>query len=248
MTRPAAGGGRWVTVAPERLERWLTGFADRHGSVTTGAYGDVVRLVAADGSLAEVEVPFPPLPDDVIPHAAGGAVPSPDHDETRTPAGAPLPSPDGSPLPPLARALVAHALAERRIGVLLVRLGGCACGVFTGPALVVSKVTTRPVHGRSAAGGQSQQRFARRREGQARVALDAAADTATRVLLPEASRLDAVVCGGERTAVDAVLADRRLAPLRPLVTGRLLDGPDPRQRVLEGSYAQLRQVWIRLVP
>jgi hypothetical protein len=66
------------------------------------------------------------------------------------------------------------------------------------------------------------------------------------VLVPVAPTLDAVVVGGERTAVDAVLADRRLAALRPLVTGRLLDGPDPRQRVLEASYEQLRAVWIRV--
>jgi len=75
----------------------------------------------------------------------------------------------------------------------------------------------------------------------------ASADTAVRVLLPAAATLDAVVVGGERTAVDAVLDDRRLAALRPLVTGRLLDGPDPRLAVLEASYDQLRTVWIRII-
>jgi hypothetical protein len=79
------------------------------------------------------------------------------------------------------------------------------------------------------------------------VALDAFADTAVRVLLPAAGSLDAVVVGGERKAVDTVLADVRLAPLRPLVTGRLLDGPDPRLAVLQASYEQLRAVWIRVV-
>ena len=206
-SRPAAGGGRWVTVAPERLQRWLDGFAARHGHVSRTFDEALVRLLAEDGAVAEVEVPFPPL--------------------------------DGG--------LVEHVLRDRRIGVLLVRLGGCACGVFDGPRLVDSKVTTRQVHGRIAAGGQSQQRFARRREGQVRVMQQASADTAARVLLPAAPTLDAVVVGGERTAVDAVLADRRLEPLRALVTGRLLDGPDPRQKVLEASYDQLRQVWIRVV-
>jgi hypothetical protein len=80
-----------------------------------------------------------------------------------------------------------------------------------------------------------------------RVALQASADTAARVLLPYASSIDAVVVGGERTAVDAVLADRRLAPLRPLVTGRLLDVPDPRQVVLEAAYDGLRAVRVRVV-
>ena len=164
-----------MTTSPERLQRWLDGFASRHGPVARTGDGRTVRLSAEDGAVAEIEVPFPPM--------TGG--------------------------------LVEHVLRERRVGVLLVRLGGCACGVFAGPRLGPSKVTTRQVHGRSAAGGQSQQRFARRRQGQVRVALDAFADTAVRVLLPAAGSLDAVVVGGERTAVDAVLADVRLAPLRP---------------------------------
>ena len=151
------------------------------------------------------------------------------------------------PFPPLDGDLVTHALAPRRVGVLLVRLGGYACGVFDGDRLAVSKVGSRPVHGRNAAGGQSQQRFARRREGQARVALQAAADTVARVLVPHAASLDAVVLGGERTAVDEVLADRRLEALRPLVTGRLLDVPDPRLKVLQTAPDLLRAVHIRVV-
>ena len=207
MSAPAAGGGRWVTTSPERLQKWLDGFAVRHGAVTRTFDESSVRLEAEDGAVAEVEVPFPPL--------TGG--------------------------------LVEHVLRDRRLGVLLVRLGGSACGVYDGPRLVASKVTVRQVHGRSAAGGQSQQRFARRREGQVRVALQASADTAVRVLLPHVASLDGVVVGGERTAVDGVLADRRLAPLVPLVTGRLLDVPDPRQAVLEAAYDGLRAVRIKVV-
>lgn len=206
-TSPAAGGGRWVTVPPERLERWLAGFAERHGEVTTSAAEDLVTLTAPDGAVATCEVPFPPL----------------------------------------VGSLVEHSSQVRRVGVLLVRLGGYAAGVFEGRALVASKVGSRQVHGRSAAGGQSQQRFARRREGQARVALGAAADNVVRVLLPEAGRLDAVVLGGDRAAVDEVLTDRRLAPLLPLVSGRLLDVPDPRLKVLQETPDLFRAVRIRLV-
>ena len=206
-SRPAAGGGRWVQVPPERLARWTAGFAERHGATSTSTSAEQVLLEAADGARAHLEVPFPPLTGE----------------------------------------LVEHALAERRVGVLLVRLGGYAVGVFEGERRVVSKVGSRQVHGRSTAGGQSQQRFARRREGQVRVALQAAADTAAGVLAPHAPSLDAVVVGGERTAVDAVLEDRRLAPLVPLVTGRLLDVPDPRQVVLEQAPSLYRAVWIRVV-
>jgi hypothetical protein len=151
------------------------------------------------------------------------------------------------PFPPLSGPLVAHVLVPRRVGVLLVRLGGYAAGVFEGRELVESKVGSRQVHGRSAAGGQSQQRFARRREGQARVALAAAADNAARILMPHAPRLDAVVVGGDRSAVDEVLSDRRLAPLLTLVTGRLLDVPDPRLKVLQATPDLFRAVRIRLV-
>ena len=80
----------------------------------------------------------------------------------------------------IAAAIGAHARAPRTVGVLLVRLGGYAAGVFTGypPALADAKVGSRLVHGRSAAGGWSQHRFARRREKQANEALEAAADAA----------------------------------------------------------------------
>ncbi|MDP9498027.1 MAG: hypothetical protein M3P46_10315, partial [Actinomycetota bacterium] len=46
--------------------------------------------------------------------------------------------------------------------------------------------------------------------------------------------------------VDTVLADRRLAALAPLVTGRLLDVPDPRQAVLAAAPVLLRQVRVRV--
>src|SRR5690349_9138462 len=164
---------RWVSVGPERLAGWIDRFAAAHGGVVESTVDpDAVRLTAADGTVAQLVVPFPPL---------RGSLPAD---------------------------LVTHALADRRVGVLLVRLGGYAAGVFDGGRLVASKVGSRQVHGRSAAGGQSQQRFARRREGQVRVALQAAADNIVRILVPEAARLDAVVKGGDRAAVDGGLADR----------------------------------------
>ena len=140
-----------------------------------------------------------------------------------------------------------HVRKERRVGVLLVRLGGYAAGVFNGSTLSSSKVGSRLVHGRNAAGGQSQQRFARRREGQVRIALQQAADVAARILLPVAGSLDAVVLGGDRAALDKVLTDPRLAALRPLVQSRLLDVPDPRLRILTETPALFRSVRIRVV-
>jgi hypothetical protein len=53
--------------------------------------------------------------------------------------------------------------------------------------------------------------------------------------------------GGDRSAIDEVLTDRRLAPLLPLVTGRLLDVPDPRLKVLEKTPDLFRAVRITVV-
>jgi peptide subunit release factor 1 (eRF1) len=128
--------------------------------------------------------------------------------------------------------LLAHVRRDRVVAVVLVRLGGHAAGVFSGRRLVDSKVGTRLVHGRHRAGGSSQRRFERRREGQARVALQAAADVAARVVLPHRADLDAVVLGGDRRALAEVLEDPRLRPLRRLVAEPVLDVPDPRLDVL----------------
>jgi hypothetical protein len=143
--------------------------------------------------------------------------------------------------------LLAHVLADRRVGVLLVRRGGYAAGVFDGARLIASKVGTRHVQGRSAAGGWSQQRFARRREGQARVALSAAADATVATLLPAVGSLDAVVAGGDRSSCDRVLTDPRLAPLRPLLVEDRIDVPDPRRRVLEATPAAFRAVRVQVI-
>src|SRR5262249_17328741 len=69
--------------------------------------------------------------------------------------------------------------------------------------------------------------FARRREKQAANALEAAADTAVRVLGPYAGKLDAVVLGGDRRAGTTVRADTRLRPLLTHVVDPLPTRPHP---------------------
>lgn len=112
-------------------------------------------------------------------------------------------------------------------GVLLVRKGGFAVARLSANRLVEHKVGQRHVQGRTKAGGQSQQRFARRRDNQARHAYAAAAEHAVRVL----GSVEQVVIGGDRAAVDAVLADVRLAGLR--LAGMWHAVPDPRRAVLD---------------
>jgi len=216
--RPAADGGRWVDVPPERLARWLDDFDARHRVVRSSYAPEALTLEAADGAVAECRPAFPPLAEEAGEH------------EGLAPA-----------------ALVAHAERERVVGVLLARLGGHAAGVFEGDRLTVHRVGSRPVHGRNSNGGWSQQRFARRREGQVRVAGQAAADDAARILVPALPRLEAVVLGGDRRAVDPLREDARLAAVFALETDRFLATPDPRLAVLLGTPAQFRAVRIRLV-
>ena len=215
-----------MEVPPERLVTWVVTFAQRHGGaaasqpVTTGESGVAVTFTGADGATAECHPPFPPLP-----------------------AGVP------GTVRAAAEALAAHAAADRTVGVLLVRLGGYAAGVFSGspPRLVDSKTGSRPVHGRSAAGGWSQQRFARRRENQAAAALRAAADAAAEVFGRYGpDRLDAVVLGGDKRSAAGLGGDVRLEKYLAKATGRFLTVPDPRLAVLRDIPRAFLATRIRL--
>jgi hypothetical protein len=148
--------------------------------------------------------------------------------------------------PNLRTALLDHVGRDRRVGVILVRRGGYAVGVFDGPRLVDSKVGKGYVQGKTKAGGWSQQRYARRREQQAGQVYARTADAAAGVLLPLVADLEAVVGGGDSSGVDAVLADPRLQPLRALRSGPVLPTPDPRLDVLRRFGDQLRAVTITL--
>jgi len=213
-----------VEVPPERLVSWITTFAKRHGGAgptAPGESGAAVTFTAADGAVAECHPPFPPVRLPPSPPGAAGA----------------------------AEAIAVHATADRTVGVLLVRLGGYAAGVFAGspPRLVTSKTGSRPVHGRSAAGGWSQHRFARRRENQAAVALRAAADAAAEVFGrygPDG--LDAVVLGGDKRSAAGLHGDTRLEEYLARATDRFLVVPDPRLAVLRDIPRAYLAIRIRL--
>jgi hypothetical protein len=113
---------------------------------------------------------------------------------------------------------------------------------MSGDTVEEDKVGRRHVQGRTKAGGQSQQRFARRRDNQARQAFGAAAEHAVRLL---AGATMPVVAGGDHAAVDEVLADPRLRHLR--VTGPWLAVPDPRRAVLDAAVADALSVQVEVV-
>ncbi|MBV9013783.1 MAG: hypothetical protein JO115_24255 [Pseudonocardiales bacterium] len=203
---------RAVEVEPERLAGFLARFAARHGGVlTTSVAPHRVEVAAGDGARASIPVPFAPL---VVPtgQRVGLAVDD----------------------------LLDHLMAPRTIGLLLVRLGGYSVGIARAGVVLASSTGRRLVHGRSAAGGQSQRRFARRRESQARVALRAAADTAARVLLPRIAELDAVVLGGDTAALRTLAADPRLSALFERAEPGVLDVAEPRRAVLEAAARRAR--------
>ena len=134
-----------------------------------------------------------------------------------------------------------EALGEdHTVAALLVRLGGYAVGVFEGEQLVDSKVGSRFVKGRHRAGGSSANRFRRRREGQERELVDAAAAVAARVLAPWRGKVERVALGGDREATGRVLNARPdLAWLKPLALERFFSVPEPRRRILDELPYQL---------
>jgi hypothetical protein len=211
-----------VEVPPERLVSWIVTVTERHGGPLAVSYAEpaaTVTFTASDGTVAECHVPFPPL---------GG---------------------NGTEARAAAEAIATHAAADRTVGVLLVRLGGYAVGVFAGapPSLGASKTGRRLVHGRSAAGGWSQHRFARRRENQAAAALGAAADAAAGIFGPYGpDGLDAVVLGGDKRSIAGLRDDARLAPYLARATDRFLTVPDPSPAVLKGIPSAYSAIRIRL--
>jgi hypothetical protein len=211
--RPAAGGGRTLGVAPERLCRWLDGVAERHGAFTDVASADgVLQVTCADTTRLTLRAPFA-----------------------------------WSPGPALLTSFTTGARQDHRAAVLLIRRGRWAVGVFDGPSLVVSKVDARQVQGRTAAGGWSQQRFARRRGHQTDAVVDHAVETAVRVLVPHERSVEAVFTGGDRGLVDQVLTDPRLGRLAALRRHPALDVGEPTKAVLLATPAQLRAVQVHIV-
>jgi hypothetical protein len=167
----------------------------RHGAPQATAGPDAVELAAPDGASAVLTVPFGPWEP-----------------------------PPGGPAE-VAAALAAHAGLPRRVGVLVVRRGGYAAAVVADGAVTASKVGRRHVQGRTAAGGWSQQRFARRRAKQTAELADASAATAARILA--SAGVEWLVTGGDRPLVDAVLAEPGLRALAALPRGAHLAVGDP---------------------
>ena len=130
-------------------------------------------------------------------------------------------------------ALLAHLAELGALGLILVRGGAHSIGVARTGVVLSSSTDRAYLQGRTAAGGWSQQRFARRRGNQRAASYDSAATTAARILTPIASSLTGLVLGGDRGGLVEVLADSRLAGLAALPVRTFPDIPEPRRAVLD---------------
>lgn len=130
---------------------------------------------------------------------------------------------------------------ELTIGLVLLRLGAYAVGVFRGEKLLASKVGTGLVHSRHRQGGSSERRFERHREKQMEFFFERVCGHARERLEPYERDIDYLVYGGER---HTLLAFRKqcefLSSFDDRTLERLLNVREPRQASLE---AAIEEVW-----
>jgi hypothetical protein len=213
---------RSVLVEVSRLEGWLARFAERNGPYVVQLHAagpdGSLEVVAMNGCRAVLTPPLPPL----------------------QPAPASVESPDGA-APELLRgdadAISAHLVSgidpSAVVGLLLIRRGGYSVGVAKAGQILASKTGTRYVQGKTAAGGWSQQRFARRRANQADALVE---ETAARAAaLYAANPPSCLQLGGDRALATSALGERVLAPYATLPRVPFLTVPDPRFTILKDA-------------
>lgn len=138
--------------------------------------------------------------------------------------------------------LASLAGQPRSLGAVLVRRGGYSVAVVSGGTVLASKTGTRHVQSRTAAGGWSQQRFARRRANQADALVEAVAEHAARIFAEH--RVEYLAPGGDRTLAEQVLAEPVLKRYAGLTRLAFLDVPDPRATILKKAATDLCSVRI----
>jgi hypothetical protein len=130
-------------------------------------------------------------------------------------------------------ALLEHLATIGALGAILVRGGAHSIGVIKSGVVLSSSTDRAYLQGRTAAGGWSQQRFARRRDNQRTASYESAASTAARILGPVVGMVDGLIVAGDRQGLAEVLADSRLAFLAGLPVRSFPDIPEPRRAVLD---------------
>ncbi|RDV08842.1 hypothetical protein DXK94_16190 [Arthrobacter sp. RT-1] len=140
--------------------------------------------------------------------------------------------------------LASLASQPRRLGLLLVRRGGYGLGIAAEGQLLASKAGTRYVQSRTAAGGQSQQRFARRRSNQADALVEAVAVQAAEVF--GRGSFEYLLPGGDRALADQVLAHPALQEYARLPRLAYLDVAEPKAAVVKKAAADACSVRVQV--
>lgn len=205
---------RFTHVPASRLEGWLERFARAHGAVEA-------KVLTDDGvSLAmrdgAVALLTPPWPDDGRPGKGKT-------EEER---------------------LLQLASQERGLGIVLLRRAGYAVGTASAGILTSHKCGSKYVQSKTAAGGQSQHRFARRRDNQADALVLKAAQEAARLF--ESNSFEYLATGGDKSLIEAVLAQPVMRPFagRPRLSP--LPVNDPNLAVLAQSAKDFASVHIKI--
>ena len=138
--------------------------------------------------------------------------------------------------------LLANVDADRIVGVVLLRLGRSSVGVFQGDLLLSAKTDARYVKGKHHAGGTSQRRFQRIREGQARKMYDKTCEAVRAQLTPHARELEYVILGGDRITLGEFLkVCPHLRQFQDITLQRRLNIRDPKRDTLEQVPELLRE-------
>ena len=131
---------------------------------------------------------------------------------------------------------------EYTIGVVLLRLGRFSVAVYQGERLVSSKTDARYVKGRHHAGGTSQKRFQRIREGQMRRIYDKTCLAVRTQFSPYSQQLDYIFLGGDRFTLNGfVKVCPYLEQFRGIILDRRLNIRDPKHDTLAGVGQMLRE-------
>ena len=155
------------------------------------------------------------------------------------------------PFPPMSignrepvEALLNHLDGIGLLGLILVRGGAHSVGLARDGQVVESSTHRSYLQGRTAAGGWSQQRYARRRDNQLTSSLQHAAGLVLRVIAPAANRLSGLVLAGDSAALAGVFEDARLAPLASLPSRTFGDIAEPRRDILDAVAVRALNVAI----
>lgn len=207
---------RSVLVEAARLDGWLLRFEKRNGAYAVENRATNSRGAGDAGPSGAVDIV-----------AANGC---------RALLVPPLPLADARNPGTTVRDLTGDVLAlhvSTVVGLILIRRGGYSVGVARAGEVIASKTGTRYVQGRTAAGGWSQQRFARRRANQADALVG---ETAARAAIVFAEHPPSCLqLGGDRALAADVLGESALASVSRLARTPFLTVPDPRLVVLKDA-------------